>query len=66
MQLERVGIHDNFFELGGDSILATRVLARVREIFRVELPVTPGMFANGYVQIEGARVQEGLTVLEPR
>jgi peptidoglycan hydrolase-like protein with peptidoglycan-binding domain len=33
---------------------------------RVELPVTPGMFANGYVQIEGAGVSEGLTVLEPR
>jgi peptidoglycan hydrolase-like protein with peptidoglycan-binding domain len=33
---------------------------------RVELPVTPGMFANGYVQIEGAGVHEGLTVLEPR
>jgi peptidoglycan hydrolase-like protein with peptidoglycan-binding domain len=33
---------------------------------RVELPVTPGMFSGGYVQIEGARVYEGLTVLEPR
>jgi peptidoglycan hydrolase-like protein with peptidoglycan-binding domain len=33
---------------------------------RVELPVTPGMFANGYVQIEGPGVHEGLTVIEPR
>ena len=33
---------------------------------RVEVPVTPGMFANGYVAIEGAGVSEGLTVLEPR
>lgn len=32
---------------------------------RVELPVTPGMFADGYVQIEGEGVQEGLTVTEP-
>jgi hypothetical protein len=31
---------------------------------RVELPVTPGMFANGYVQIEGAGVHEGQTVVE--
>jgi peptidoglycan hydrolase-like protein with peptidoglycan-binding domain len=31
---------------------------------RVALAVTPGMFANGYVQIEGAGVHEGLTVLE--
>jgi hypothetical protein len=31
---------------------------------RVELPVTPGMFANGYVQIEGAGVHEGQSVVE--
>jgi hypothetical protein len=33
---------------------------------RIELAVTPGMFANGYVQIEGAGVHAGLTVLEPQ
>jgi hypothetical protein len=33
---------------------------------RIELAVTPGMFANGYVQIEGPSVHEGLTVLEPQ
>jgi peptidoglycan hydrolase-like protein with peptidoglycan-binding domain len=31
---------------------------------RVALAVTPGMFANGYVQVEGAGVHEGLTVIE--
>jgi peptidoglycan hydrolase-like protein with peptidoglycan-binding domain len=31
---------------------------------RVALAVTPGMFANGYVQVEGAGVREGLTVIE--
>jgi hypothetical protein len=31
---------------------------------RVELAVTPGMFANGYVQVEGPGVHEGLTVTE--
>lgn len=31
---------------------------------RVQMPVTPGMFADGYVQIEGAGIHEGLTVTE--
>jgi multidrug efflux pump subunit AcrA (membrane-fusion protein) len=33
---------------------------------RVEVPVTPGMFANGYVQVEGGEISEGMSVLEPR
>ncbi len=37
--LDRVGIHDNFFELGGHSLLGIRVVARVRKVFRVELPL---------------------------
>jgi peptidoglycan hydrolase-like protein with peptidoglycan-binding domain len=31
---------------------------------RAELPVTPGMFANGYVQVEGAGLHEGQTVIQ--
>ena len=31
---------------------------------RVQLAVTPGMFANGYVQVEGAGLREGQTVIE--
>jgi amino acid adenylation domain-containing protein len=30
-----VGIHDNFFELGGQSLLATQLLARIRETFQL-------------------------------
>jgi amino acid adenylation domain-containing protein len=31
------GIHDNFFELGGHSILATQVISRINEAFKIEL-----------------------------
>jgi peptidoglycan hydrolase-like protein with peptidoglycan-binding domain len=33
---------------------------------RAELAVTPGMFANGYVEIEGPGIRSGLTVIEPQ
>ena len=39
LKLDRVGVHDNFFELGGHSLLGIQVIARVRKIFRVELPL---------------------------
>ncbi|HYG09219.1 MAG TPA: phosphopantetheine-binding protein, partial [Pyrinomonadaceae bacterium] len=35
--IERISVNDNFYELGGDSLLATQIVAQLREMFDVEL-----------------------------
>ena len=35
----RMGVEDDFCELGGHSLIATRVMSRVREAFKVEVPL---------------------------
>jgi amino acid adenylation domain-containing protein len=37
--VERISIHDNFFALGGHSLMAVRLVFRVRKEFNVELPL---------------------------
>ena len=39
MGREQIGIHANFFELGGHSLMATQVISRVRQVFKIELPL---------------------------
>jgi amino acid adenylation domain-containing protein len=37
--LKQVGIDHNFFDLGGHSLIATRVMSRMRSTFDIEIPV---------------------------
>jgi SAM-dependent methyltransferase/acyl carrier protein len=37
--VEKIGAEDNFFELGGHSLLATQLISRLRESFRMEIPL---------------------------
>jgi amino acid adenylation domain-containing protein len=39
LSLGRVGRHDDFFSLGGNSLLAMQLVARLRNVFQVQLPV---------------------------
>jgi amino acid adenylation domain-containing protein len=50
LQLERIGVHDDFFKLGGHSLLATQVVARLRRLFDVTLPLRA--FFNGPPTVE--------------
>jgi hypothetical protein len=35
----KLGIHDDFFSVGGHSLHATRIISRVREHMKVDLPL---------------------------
>jgi acyl carrier protein len=39
LAIDSIGIHDNFFDLGGDSLAASRVISRVIQSFKLDLPV---------------------------
>jgi len=39
LKLKQIGMNDDFFQLGGHSLLATQVISRIRERFKIELPL---------------------------
>ncbi len=39
LEVNAIGIHDNFFDLGGHSLLAAQLLAQVKAVFEVEIPL---------------------------
>jgi acyl carrier protein len=59
--IERIGIDRNFFQLGGHSLLGMQLLARIRRMFDVELPVRrlfeEPTIAGLALEIEKARAQ---------
>jgi phthiocerol/phenolphthiocerol synthesis type-I polyketide synthase E len=53
-----VGMHDDFFHLGGHSLMATRVLARIRDTMGVQLALRD-MFDAPTLGALAQKVQEG-------
>jgi amino acid adenylation domain-containing protein len=49
LQVSKIGREDNFFFLGGSSLLVTRVIAKIKQRFNLELPVRD-VFANPVLQ----------------
>jgi len=39
LRVKDVGVYDNFFELGGNSLRASQVVARLRDMLQIELPL---------------------------
>lgn len=60
LKLDRVGRNDNFFEIGGHSLLGARVISRVREVFRVELPLR-NLFESPTLKELSSRIEQGLS-----
>ena len=69
LKVDRVGIHDDFFELGGHSLLAVQVIARVRKILHVELPMrslfTEPTVAGLGPEVERARASGVVPAMPP-
>ena len=70
LKLNRIGVCDNFFDLGGHSLSATQIASRVREAFRVELPVrkifeqpTVQGLAQALLEDQGERIERTAELL---
>ena len=57
--LDQVGIHDDFLALGGHSLVATRVLTRLRRMFALDLPFRLLMEASTVARV-AARIDSEL------
>jgi acyl carrier protein len=56
--LEDVGIHSDFFQIGGHSILASQLVARIRDLFHVELKLRTFFGASTVAQLAEAMITD--------
>ncbi|TCP59320.1 amino acid adenylation domain-containing protein [Tumebacillus sp. BK434] len=67
LAVERIGVEANFFELGGYSLLASQVMARLRQQFNVDLPLRrlfdAPTVADLATAVAGAQQVEGLSAM---
>ncbi|MFL5385319.1 MAG: AMP-binding protein, partial [Longimicrobiaceae bacterium] len=63
LRLERVGVTESFFDLGGHSLLATLMVARVQQVFGVEVPLR-AIFDEPTVAELAGRVDSALEAMD--
>lgn len=56
LEIKPVGINDNFFELGGHSILATQLVSRIRQVFKLDLSL-PTLFDAPTIAMLAERIE---------
>jgi len=56
--VDKIGVHDNFLELGGDSLLAVRLISRMRDTFQQELSMGLIFEASSIAELSKAVVQK--------
>ena len=56
--IDQIGAHDSFLELGGDSLLAVRLISRLRDVFNQNFPLR--------LIFEASTVAELAKAIEPR
>jgi acyl carrier protein len=57
LHLPSLGVRDNFFDLGGHSLLAVQLLSRVRQIYRIDLPLDV-VYSSAFTVAELAKAIE--------
>ncbi|MEV6102007.1 amino acid adenylation domain-containing protein [Nocardia sp. NPDC051981] len=66
LHLDTIGIDDSFFALGADSLVATRVAARLGAALNIEIPVRLLFDAATTAELATRMEQEALTGRRPR
>lgn len=63
--VHQIGVYDTFFDLGGHSLLAAQVIARLREVFRIEVPLSAIFKAPSLAELAAALADFGIEESEP-
>ncbi|MFE3701364.1 amino acid adenylation domain-containing protein, partial [Nocardia tengchongensis] len=66
LHLDTVGIDDSFFALGADSLVATRVAARLGAVLGLEIPVRLLFDATTTAELAARMEQDAMTGRRPR